>query len=113
MLLSKKISYKEFDNRKKFLQLEYSPPPYNFSNGPSLSLSLHSRILSGPRLHFRQWFVTIGMSWGTFSDLMVADVTEKANVCPSAKFWRKNCGDYSQWINIEVTMKFLLNLMTS
>ena len=33
-----KNSYKEFDNEKKFLQLENSPPPpHNFSNGPSLS----------------------------------------------------------------------------
>ena len=28
--------YKEFDNEKKCLRLENSPPPYNFSNGPSL-----------------------------------------------------------------------------
>ena len=36
-----KNSYKEFDNEKKFLQLENSPPrPHNFSNGPSLSFSL-------------------------------------------------------------------------
>ena len=32
-----KNSYKEFDNEKKFLQLENSPPPHNFSNGPSLN----------------------------------------------------------------------------
>ena len=33
----KKNSYKEFDNAKKFLRLENSPPsPHNFSNGPSL-----------------------------------------------------------------------------
>ena len=31
-----KNSYKEFDNEKKFLRLENSPP-HNFSNGPSLS----------------------------------------------------------------------------
>ena len=32
-----KNSYKEFDNEKKFLWLENSPPsPHNFSNGPSL-----------------------------------------------------------------------------
>ena len=37
MLWSKKNSYKEYDNEKKFLQLENSPPPpHNFSNGPSL-----------------------------------------------------------------------------
>ena len=34
----KKYSCKEFDNEKKFLQLESSPPlPHNFSNGPSLN----------------------------------------------------------------------------
>ena len=32
-----KNSYKEFDNEKKFLRLENSPPPHNFSNGPSLN----------------------------------------------------------------------------
>ena len=32
-----KNSYKEFDNEKKFLRLENSPPPHNFSNGPSLT----------------------------------------------------------------------------
>ena len=39
MLWPKKDSYKEFDNEKKFLRLENSPPPppHNFSNGPSLS----------------------------------------------------------------------------
>ena len=36
MLWPKKNSYKEFDNEKKFLQLENSPPPHNFSNGRSL-----------------------------------------------------------------------------
>ena len=37
MLWPKKNSYKEFDNDKKFLRLENSPPPpHNFSNGPSL-----------------------------------------------------------------------------
>ena len=39
MLRPKKNSCKEFDNKKKFLQLENSPPPpkKNFSNGPSLN----------------------------------------------------------------------------
>ena len=32
----KKNSYKEFDNKKRFLPLENSPPPHNFSNGPTL-----------------------------------------------------------------------------
>ena len=33
----KKNSSKEFDNEKKFLRFENSPPPlHNFSNGPSL-----------------------------------------------------------------------------
>ena len=37
MLWPKKNSYKEFDDEKKFLRLENSPPPpHNFSNGPSL-----------------------------------------------------------------------------
>ena len=38
MLWPKKNSYKEYDNEKKFLQLENSPPPppHNFSNGPFL-----------------------------------------------------------------------------
>ena len=36
MLRPKKNSYKEFDDEKKFLRLENSPPPHNFSNGPSL-----------------------------------------------------------------------------
>ena len=36
MLWPKKNSYKEFDNEKKFLQFGNSPPPHNFSNGPSL-----------------------------------------------------------------------------
>ena len=36
MLRPKKNSCKEFDNEKKFLKLENSPPsPHNFSNGPS------------------------------------------------------------------------------
>ena len=36
MLWPKKNWYMEFDNEKKFLLLENSPPPHNFSNGPSL-----------------------------------------------------------------------------
>ena len=37
MLWPKKNSYKEFDNEKKFLPLENSPPPpHNVSNGRSL-----------------------------------------------------------------------------
>ena len=36
MLWAKKNSYIEFDNEVKFLRLENSPPPHNFSNGPSL-----------------------------------------------------------------------------
>ena len=36
MLRPKKNSYKEYDNEKKFLRLKNSPPPHNFSNGPSL-----------------------------------------------------------------------------
>ena len=39
MLWPKKNKYKEFDNEKKILRLENSPPPppHNFSNGPSLT----------------------------------------------------------------------------
>ena len=46
MLWPKKNSYKEFDDEKKFLQLENSPPPplHNFSNGPSLRA--HSLLLA-------------------------------------------------------------------
>ena len=42
LLWPKKNSYREFDNEKKFLRLENSPPPPNFSNGPSLTFSLNS-----------------------------------------------------------------------
>ena len=54
MLWPKKNSYNEFDNEKKFLRLENSPPPrpHNFSNGPSLkrslSLSNASYLLNPP-----------------------------------------------------------------
>ena len=41
-----KNSYKEFGNEKKFLQVENSPPPHNFSNGPSLKSCY---IDGGPR----------------------------------------------------------------
>ena len=41
MLWPKKNSYKEFDNEKKFLRLENSPPPHNVSNGPSLNPLYH------------------------------------------------------------------------
>ena len=36
--MAQKNSYKEFDNKKKFLRLENSlPHPHNFSNGLSLN----------------------------------------------------------------------------
>ena len=45
----KKFILKEFDNEKKFLRLEKSPPPsHNFSNGPSLRACLHGR--GGPQM---------------------------------------------------------------
>ena len=51
MLWLKKNSYKEFDNEKRFLRLENSPPPpppYNVSNGPSLiALELITRLAPG------------------------------------------------------------------
>ena len=37
----KKNSYKDFDNEKKFLQCENSPPPHNFSNGLSLKFPIN------------------------------------------------------------------------
>ena len=46
MLWPKKNSYKEFNNENKFLRLENSPPPHNFSNGPSLTL-IHSSACDG------------------------------------------------------------------
>ena len=41
MLRPKKNSYKEFDNGKKIpaAQKFPSPPPHNFSNGPSLRIN--------------------------------------------------------------------------
>ena len=56
MLWPKKNPYKEFDNEEKFRRLENSPlppPPHNFSNGPSLSVS---------HRHFRTRCVTL--PWG-------------------------------------------------
>ena len=41
MLRPKKKSCKEFDNEKIFLGLENPPPPpHNFSNGPSLTVTV-------------------------------------------------------------------------
>ena len=47
MLWPKKNSYKEFDNKKRFLPLENSPPSplHNFSNGPTLRSLLSERKL--------------------------------------------------------------------
>ena len=42
MLWPQKNSYKEFNNKKKFLRLENSPPPHNFANGRSLNMSRYS-----------------------------------------------------------------------
>ena len=42
MLWPKINSYKEFDDEKKFLRLENSPPPYNFSNVSSLNKVYYS-----------------------------------------------------------------------
>ena len=44
----KENSYKEFDNEKKVLRLENSPPsplPYNISNGPSLKWRVTFRVV--------------------------------------------------------------------
>ena len=46
MLWPKKNSYEEFDNEKKFLRLENSPPPHNFSNGLSLSFGAAKALSS-------------------------------------------------------------------
>ena len=46
MLWPKKNSYEEFDTKKKFLRLEHSPSPYNFSNGPSLILVCYTAVFS-------------------------------------------------------------------
>ena len=46
MLWAKKNSYIEFDNEVKFLRLENSPPPHNFSNGPSLRVCHVKRALN-------------------------------------------------------------------
>ena len=46
MLWPTKKSYYEFDNEKKFLRLENSPPAHNFSNGPSLSFIFSERTAS-------------------------------------------------------------------
>ena len=53
MLWAKNSSCKEFDNEKNFLQLEKfpSPPPHNFSNGPSLS----DPILPKTKVLFSFW----------------------------------------------------------
>ena len=45
----KKNSYKEFDNEKKFLRLENSPSPHDFSNGLSLSASTFESFSGGGR----------------------------------------------------------------
>ena len=45
MLWPKKNSYKEFDTEKKFLWLQKSPPPHNFSNRPSLMYKQTKRSL--------------------------------------------------------------------
>ena len=51
MLWSNKNSCKEFDNEKKFLRLENSPPPHNFSNGPSLRVSATQASAFGPSIN--------------------------------------------------------------
>ena len=60
MLWPKKNSYKEFDNEKKFLRLENSPPPHNFSNGPSLMYHIFDwfQIMVVRRLTFQLEFTT-------------------------------------------------------
>ena len=50
----KKNSYKEFDNGKKFLRLENSPSPHDFSNGLSLSPSIFESFSGGGSVK-RNW----------------------------------------------------------
>ena len=59
MLRPKKNSYKEFDNEKKFLRLENSPPPppphpHNFSSGPSLNQNYVFHFLLMTKLPVRE-----------------------------------------------------------
>ena len=57
MLWPKKNSYKEFDNEKKFLPIENSPPPpHNVSNGRSLT----DTNLIRTRHHYRQLSLSLG-----------------------------------------------------
>ena len=59
MLRPKKSSYKEFDNEKKFLRLEISPPPLppiTFFNGPSLIhfvIKLSTPLFSSKEIKFQ------------------------------------------------------------
>ena len=62
MLRPKKSSYKEFDNEKKFLRLEISPPPpppspITFFNGPSLIhfvIKLSTPLFSSKEIKFQR-----------------------------------------------------------
>ena len=64
MLRPKKNSCKEFDNEKKFLQLENSPPPHNFSNGPSLIPLWKDGVDQSPEVvgNFLRWSEKNSMS---------------------------------------------------
>ena len=60
MLWPKKNSYKEFDNEKKFLPLENSPPPHNVSNGRSLSNSF--LLFYSPQPRIQVWILKLSNS---------------------------------------------------
>ena len=51
-----KNSSKEFDDEKKFLRLENSPPPPNFSSGPSLTV--RSSFSSLKHVKIISWYKT-------------------------------------------------------
>ena len=50
-----KNSYKEFDNEKKFLRLENSPPLHNFSNDPSLIVRQRAFIVEPICMQMWAW----------------------------------------------------------
>ena len=56
-------SYKEFDGEKKFLRLENSPPPHNFSNSPSLRKEFNSHR-TGLGHKYGHRFIVLGHKYG-------------------------------------------------
>ena len=60
MLWPKKNSYKEFDNEKKIPAARKfpSPPPHNFSNGPSIRTE-RSKTIGSALGNFRNAFIKL------------------------------------------------------